>query len=89
MGEVQALQAACWLESMRHSKEVTPEPLPSLPEKVKSALAEALRTGGLESIVVVGAVVSIVQLKAAAAPALPALSTALTSKLCEPSASAE
>ena len=51
--------------SRRHSKEATPEPPASLPEKAKLAEAALLSAGGLESMFVVGAVVSTVQLKVA------------------------
>ncbi len=62
----------------------------SVPEKAKLAGAVLASAGGLESIEVCGAVVSTVQLKdAGVASVLPAWSIARTSKLWEPSASAE
>ena len=48
----------------RHWKEATPEPPASVPEKVKLAAALLVSAGGLESIVVFGAVVSTVQVEA-------------------------
>ena len=75
--------------SRRHSNEAMPEPPASLPEKVKLAEAALLSAGGLESIVVFGAAVSIVQLNDAGLwSTLPAVSIARTSKEWEPSASA-
>ena len=77
------------VESIRHSNEATPEPPASLPEKAKLAEPPLLSAGGLESIVVFGAAVSIVQLKEAGVwSALPAVSIARTSKEWAPSASA-
>ena len=61
----------------------------SVPEKVKLAAAALVSAAGWESICVCGAVVSTLHVKEAGeASALPALSTAFTSKLWEPSASA-
>ena len=58
----------------------------SVPEKVKLAAAALVSAAGWVSIWVVGAVVSTLQLKEAGeASALPALSTAFTSKVWEPS----
>ena len=60
----------------------------SLPEKLKLAAALLESAGGLESIDVVGAVVSTVQVKlAGVGSVLPAWSIARTSNLWEPSAS--
>ncbi len=60
---------------------------PSLAVKEKSGAAELLGSLGWAVIVVFGAVVSIVQVKAAAdASVLPAASVARTSKVWEPSA---
>ena len=82
-GEVRAVDR-------RHSKEATPEPPVSVPEKVKLAAAEAALAGGQESIEVFGAAVSTVQVKVAGvASTFPAWSIALTSKVWEPSASPE
>ena len=62
----------------------------SVPEKVKLAAALLVSAGGPESIAVVGAVVSTVQVElAGVASMFPAWSIARTSKLWEPSASAE
>ena len=62
----------------------------SVPEKVKLAAALLVSAGGPESIEVVGAVVSTVQVEVAGvASMLPAWSTARTSNLWEPSASEE
>ena len=54
-------------------------------EKLKLALVELLSASGWLSMLVSGAVVSIVQLKLAAAPVLPAVSAARTEKLWLPS----
>ena len=76
--------------SRRHWKLATPEPPTSVPEKAKLAEADPLRVDGPESIEVFGAVVSTVQVElAGVASMLPAWSIARTSKVCEPSASAE
>ena len=84
------VQSAAWVESSRHWKEATPEPPVSVPENVKLADADPLRVGGPESIEVVGAVVSIVQVElAGVASTFPAWSIARTSKVWEPSASPE
>ena len=56
------MQGANDAPSRRHSKEATPEPPASLPEKAKLAEAALLSAGGLESMLVVGAAVSIDQL---------------------------
>jgi hypothetical protein len=85
LGEAQTLQAAGWLESRRHSKDAMPEPEPSLAENSNFASAEPLGVAGWPPIDAGGGVVSTLQPKAAADPALPALSIALTSKLCAPS----
>ena len=83
------MQGANDAPSRRHSNEATPEPPASVPEKVKLAEAALLSAGGLESMFVVGAVVSIDQVKVAGLwSTLPAVSIARTSKEWEPSASA-
>ena len=62
----------------------------SVPEKVKLAEADPLRDGGPESIEVVGAVVSTVQVKVAGVASMfPAWSIARTSNLWRPSAREE
>ena len=53
------MQGANDAPSRRHSKEATPEPPASVPEKAKLAEAALLSAGGLESMLVVGAAVSI------------------------------
>ncbi len=53
------MQGANAAPSRRHSNEATPEPPASLPEKAKLAEALLLSAGGSESIVVLGAAVSI------------------------------
>ena len=84
------MQAAKAAPSSRHWKAATPEPPASVPEKVKLAAAEAALAGGVESIVVLGAMVSTVQVKlAGVASTFPAWSIARTSKVWEPSASPE
>ncbi len=66
-----------------------PEPPASLPEKAKLAEPLLLSAGGFESMLVVGATVSIDQLKVAGLwSTLPAVSIARTSKEWAPSASA-
>jgi hypothetical protein len=88
LGEVQAAQAPGAVESRRHWKEATPDPPGSAPEKEKLAAVLLVSAGGLESIVVLGAMVSTLQLKVAeVASVLPAWSIARTSKVWEPSAS--
>ncbi len=80
------MQGANAVPSRRHSKEATPEPPASLPEKVKLAEAALLSAGGLESMFVVGAAVSIDQLNEAGVwSALPAVSIARTSNVWAPS----
>jgi 2C-methyl-D-erythritol 2,4-cyclodiphosphate synthase len=59
---------------------------PASEVKLKLAFALLLGFVGEALIVAVGATVSIVQVELAAVPALPAASTALTWKVCEPSA---
>ena len=82
------MQGANDAPSRRHSKEATPEPPASLPEKAKLAEAALLSAGGLESMLVVGAAVSIDQLKVAGVwSTLPAVSIARTSNEWAPSAS--
>ena len=89
-GEAQACPSAGFAESIRHWKEATPEPPGSAPENSKQAPALLVSAGGLESIWVVGAVVSTLQLNEAGLwSALPALSIARTSNLWAPSASPE
>ncbi len=64
-GEEQAPQSAACVESSLHWRDATPDPLASLPEKLKLAVELLERACGPESIEVFGAVVSIVQVKAA------------------------
>ena len=71
-----------------HWKLATPVPPPSLPVKLKLAVALPAGLAGLAVMVVSGAAVSITQVKLAGVPsALPAASTARTWKVCEPSLS--
>ena len=62
LGEVQGAKAPA---SSLHSKEATPEPPASAPEKVKVAVATLTSADGWVSIWVLGAVVSTDQLKEA------------------------
>ena len=61
LGELQLSQSPGASESIRHWKEPMPEPSGSLPEKVKEAAVLLLSAGGFSSIVVLGAVVSTLQ----------------------------
>src|SRR6201999_987046 len=82
------VQAANGAASRLHSNPATPVPPASVPLKVKLGLALPEGFGGCESIVVVGAVASTVQLTDSLST-LPALSVATTSNTCGPSASGE
>ena len=80
-GEVQASKSASWVESRRHSKLA-----PASEEKANDGEASLVRPEGPESIVVWGATVSTVKLcEAGLGSGFPAASTALTSKVWEPS----
>ena len=82
------VQAAKAPASSLHSKEATPEPPGSEPEKVKWAAVEEVGSLGWVSMLVSGALVSTVQVKLSGlASGLPALSVALTEKVWGPSLS--